>query len=387
MPEIQRTVIRPEYPQPSLCFYNSVTQKVQQDIWVELEQGLWQDYKIDNRLYNDALGETNQSKWKPVFENIYPVYPGFKIIDGQKIEDCFYDPKVTTKADKSSFYDAASKFLNRFYGEKIGVHLSGGLDSSLIICILKMLGIPFYLVGLQSNRYEFRTEKIIQNILAPLGIETVLLDMDEYPFYSDLLLTPKHQIPDSNIKVNKAHQAVADEFKRMRVTVVFTGQGGDTLLTEDMTKHKLKRFNIRNEFTFPWDEDLIYSPRGIKLISFFSCTDIIDQICSLRQNMKEDVQKWWARNFFKDILPRELSEYAYCADFFGHSMSGLEAAKQDIKLLFEESYELTGHPIFSPSQTDRMLETDVFSFEYKDYCEFCTKISIAVWYHSLFRKV
>ena len=30
--------------------------------------------------------------------------------------------------------------------------------------------------------------------------------------------------------------------------------------------------------------------------------------------------------------------------------------------------------------------TDVLSFEYKTYTDFCTKVSIAVWLHSLFRK-
>ena len=380
-------VIRGTIPQRSLSFYNKKTHSIQSNIWDELESGLWRKYNVDNRLYNDELNETNQSKWRPVFPDIFPIYPGFHWEEeSQSLKDTFYRPNLV-EATYESFMSAAEMFFHQFDGKHLGVHLSGGLDSSLIICLLNHFGIPFELVGLQSNRYEFRTERVVQDKLASLGKRYQLIDLDLYPFYSNLDKTPKHQIPDSYIKMNEADGAMASEFERLGVDIVLSGQGGDSLLTEDFRNiSQFKGFNINNEFTIPWEEDLLYAPRGIKLVSFFSDTNIIDQICSLRIGQGQDALKWWTRSFFKDLLPRELSEYAYFGDFFGHSVSGLEMAKPTIKLLFEEAFELIKHPIFSPQQTKAFLNEDILSFGYKEYCAFGTKVSIAVWLHSLFRK-
>lgn len=380
-------VKRGKIPQLSLSFYNNKTHSFQSNIWEELESGLWKEYNVSNRIYNDELNETNQSKWRPIFPDIYPVYPGFHWDEeSQALKDTLYRPNIR-EADYDTFMSAAETFFHKFEGKRLGVHLSGGLDSSLIICLLKHFDIPFDLVGLQSNRFEFRTERVVQEKLAPLGRSCQLIDMDIYPFYSNIDKTPKHQIPDSYIKMNDADCAVATAFSEKNVEVVLTGQGGDSLLAEDFRNiSQFKGFNIQNEFTFPWEEDFLYIPRGIQLVSFFSDKNIIDQISSLRAGQGSDALKWWARGFFKKLLPKELSEFAYYGDFFGHSMSGLELAKPTIKTLFEETYDLMGHPLFSPEQTKDFLNEDVFSFDYKKYSLYCTKISIAVWLHGLFRE-
>lgn len=380
-------VIRGTIPQRSLSFYNKKTNSIQSNIWEELESGLWLDYSIENRLYNEELNETNQSKWRPVFPDICPIYPGFYWDEeSQSLKDSFYKPNIV-EATYDTFLATAETFFHQFDGKRIGVHLSGGLDSSLIICLLNHFTIPFELVGLRSNRYEFRTECVVQEKLALMGKSCKLIDIDLYPYYGNLDKTPKHQIPDSYIKINDADNAVAIAFEERGVDVVLTGQGGDSLLVEDFRNiRQFKGFNIQNEFTFPWEEDLLYFPRGIELVSFFSDKNIIDQISSLRMGQSSDALKWWARNFFKNILPRELSEYAYFGDSFGQSMMGLEMAKTTIKELFEETYDLMRHPFFSPEQTKAFLNEDVFSFDYKKYSLYCTKISIAVWLHSLFRK-
>lgn len=380
-------VIRGTIPQRSLSFYNKKTRSLQSNIWKELEAGLWLKYSIDNRLYNEGLNETNQSKWRPIFPDIFPIYPGFHWDEeSQSLKDIFYRPNIV-EATYDSFMSTVETFFHQFEGKRLGVHLSGGLDSSLIICLLNHFGIPFDLVGLRSNRYEFRTECVVQEKLALMGKNCKLIDLDLYPYYGNLDKTPKHQIPDSYIKINDADSAVAIAFEEREVDVVLTGQGGDSLLAEDFRNiRQFKGFNIQNEFRFPWEEDLLYFPRGIELVSFFSDKNIIDQISSLRAGQGPDALKWWTRNFFKKILPRELSEYAYFGDSFGQSMMGLEMAKTTIKALFEETYDLIKHPLFSPEQTKAFLNEDVFSFDYKQYSLYCTKISIAVWLHSLFRK-
>ena len=371
--------------QSSLQFYNNQTHSFQQNIWNELEKGLWRQYNIDNRLYNDSIGESRLSEWKPIFPHIYPIYSGLKwdMVSNTYKEERYF-PQYDTKPGMQKFLSVAGKFFNKYKNKKIGVHLSGGLDSSLIICLLHYFHIPCVLIGLSTERFEFRTEREIQYKLMEYGEYSELIDLEQYPFYSNLLNTPKHQIPDSYIKQNEASKALATAFARQGVEIVFTGQGGDSLLV-DAIKPETTCFNIGNEFTFPWEQDLIYSPLGIELVSFFSDTNIIDSICSLRLGQKDDPLKWWARKTFKEFLPIELSDYAYCADYFGIAMSGLEAAKPEICLLCEEAYDLIKHPIFSPNGINDIMKTDVFSLEYKTYCAFCAKISISVWLHSLFR--
>lgn len=378
---MERRVIKGKYPQYTLSFYDKKQDCITSNIWKLLESGLWKEYNIDNRLYNNALGETKQCSWKPVLPNIYPIYPGFVWNNEKKcLDELLYKPKFVD-TDWSKFLDAATEYFAQYKDKKIGVHLSGGLDSSIIICLLHYLNIPFTPIGLVCNRFEFRTERTIQDKLAEYGDNAKLIDMEKYPFYSNLANTPKHQVPDSFIKMNDADGALAQAFADKGVDVVFTGQGGDTLLATEINSD-FAGYNIQNEFTFPWEQDLLYGPKGIKLVSVFSDTKIIDHIFSLRINQKDDPLKLWARQFFKPILPKELSDYTYRGDFFGLSISGLNDAIPSIKELFAEAYELTHHSIFLEKELDNC---DVFSLQYKTYTQLCTKISIAVWLHSLFR--
>ena len=43
-------------PQPSLSFVNTCSGKILTDIWTPLEEGLWQEFLVDNYLKNDKLG-------------------------------------------------------------------------------------------------------------------------------------------------------------------------------------------------------------------------------------------------------------------------------------------------------------------------------------------
>jgi len=332
---------------------------------------MWREFRIDDHLWNESLGATRQVEYKPLFEHIWPIYPGFRW-DLQKnclVEDRFTPSLVPMDIDK--FLGRCEKYFDKYKDKKIGVHLSGGLDSSLIIGILHHLDIPFYLFGLYTDRYEFRTERKIQEILAPLGIDTVLINNEDYPFYSCLDKIPAKQFPDGAIKANESAKAIALACKEKGIQVVFGGQGGDTLFVDETPLEPgAVSYNIGNEFDVSEESDLIYAPLGIELKSFYADKSIIEAIYNLRLGQKEDVWKDWARKYFRDFLPKELSEYHYVADFFGISMSGLEAAKPTIKKLFEKAYELLRHEIFSPISTEKMLTTNVFAFDFKMYIDF-----------------
>lgn len=372
--------------QPSLKFFDHKTGKILLDIWDKLERGLWSDFSIDNALYNDSIGEVRQDKWKYVLPNLTTINPGFVWdYNSNTLKEELYKPNYT-KADINSFLNKVHEFFYQFENKRIGVHLSGGFDSGLIICLLKYFHIPFVAVGLYSDRFEFRTEHRIQEILADYADDAVLIDFEDYPFYANLDKKPKHQVPDANIKMLDASTAVAETFASKGCDVVFSGQGGDTLFVDDIDWSTFRGYNIGNEFLFPWEQDFIYKPLGIELISIYSDTNIIDQVTSLRSGQPEDPLKLWARHFFRKFLPVELAEFTYASDFFGLSMDGLNQAKPHIKSLFEEAHDYIKHPIFAPAGIRDMMKIDVFSLEYRTYCALCTKISIATWLHSLFRK-
>ena len=371
--------------QPSLSFYNHKTKSFQKAIWAELEGGMWREYMIDNFVSNEAVGNDYPEKWKPVFPQITPIIPGYRWNEEQsKLEHRYYYPKRMEAVSLNTFLEAVERFFDKFRNKKIGVHLSGGLDSTLIICLLRYFNIPFVLGGLESKRFEMRTERHIQHKIREYGETSFLIDIEDVPFFGGLDCVPKHQVPDEHIRGNDADRVLADAFQKAGVEVVFSGQGGDSLLMEDET-HGLARYNLGFEFQLPWSQEHFYGPRGIQLISFFADEHIIDQISNLRLGQQEDSAKLWARHFFREFLPRELSEYCYVGDYFGLTLDGLERAKPLIKCLMEESYELTQHVLFAPKQADSFLKTNVYALEIKDYIDFCSRISVAVWLHSLFR--
>lgn len=373
------------HPESMLSFYNYGDMQVQSHIWDELKAGLWKTFNIENFLFNNLLPSDDVDKNKPIFEGFHQIVAGTQWSkELNRLIQCLYTPVRYEHCSLNDLIEAAGKYFMSLKAKRIGVHLSGGFDSSLIMAILKQLGIPFVPVGLKSETFEFRTERQIQDIMMEWGEDGLLIDIEDHPHYSDLDKIAIHQIPDSDIKTVSGANAMAEAFAARGCDVVFTGLGGDSLFVDAIPDINQLQFNIGNEFINPTEADRIYAPRGIRLVSFFAHTEIINIICSAREGKKLDFLKLWARQWAKSILPNELTEKSYCADFFGLSMWGLEQARPTIKRLMEESYEISGNPCFNADNTRRFLEQDVYSFEYRDYINYCGLISIASWFHSLF---
>ncbi len=371
--------------QPSLRFFNHREKCFQDSIWEELEMGMWQQYNIDGFMVNETIGNDHPELWESVFPYIIPIIPGYQWnVNKSQLELNLYHPRKLDFVSINTFLKTSEMFFDKYRNKKIGVHLSGGLDSTLIICLLKHFNIPFVLGGLEVKRFEMRTERYIQQKIREYGETSFLIGLEETPYFSGLECVPKHQVPDEHIRGNEADRALADAFQREGVEVVFSGQGGDSLLMEN-EKDCFAQYNIGFEFQLPWSQDHFYGPRGIELVSFYADERVVDQISNLRLGQNEDPAKLWARHFFRDFLPKELSDFCYVGDYFGLTLDGLERAKPTIKLLLEEAYDLTHHKYFSSRQVERTLKANVYTFEIKEYLEFCSRISIAVWLHSLFR--
>ncbi|MDE6568689.1 MAG: hypothetical protein K2K70_13300, partial [Lachnospiraceae bacterium] len=210
-----------------------------------------------------------------------------------------------------------------------------------------------------------------------------LLNMEDYPFYSNFNNYPTAQLPTGLFKSSSGIKALVSEFEARGCDVVLTGQGGDTLFVDEIRSLEKLKFNIDDEFICHEERDLFYSPRKISLISFYAHRPIINVISNARIGRTIDPLKIWARNWFKDFLPRELVEYSYCADFQARTMWGLEEAKPTIKKLMDQAGEYLKHPLFYKKNINRFINKDVFAFEPSEYILFCSSLAIAVWVNSL----
>ena len=370
-------------PQPSLSFIDIKANKKQDNIWKELEGGIWRNFDIQSYLDNNLLLPQQKHLQKPVFSEILQIEPGV-LYDGNTKQlklDLYYPKDI--KSDFNLFISAAEHFFSNLNAKRIGVHLSGGLDSSIIISLLRYLDIPFVPIGLYSETFEFRTERRIQEKLLEWGEDGELIAIEEFPFYSGIKAIPKHQIPCGLFKGYAGSMALAKAFHKKGCDVVLTGQGGDSLFVESSENILARGFNIGDEFMNGEEIDLVYQPYGIRLVSFYSSQNLIDIIVNERKGQKEDALKWWARKWMKDLLIPELSEYAYFADFLGLTMWGLHNSLPDIKELLEEASDFLHNPIFFSKNIRKFISQDIYSFEHKDYIKFCGLISIAVWLHSL----
>lgn len=389
---MNKQITIPRYYDSSFRFYDVAKGTIKHDIWHELQGGLWKEFNIDAFLGNEEKYAENVEHKENIenqlmFPNLAIIEPGHEWNAEKNDTDIVYTPiKLETSCTYDTLMRTVEHYFNQFGEKKVGVHLSGGLDSSIIIAWLHELNIPFVAIGFKSNRWEFRTEHRIQEIMADYADEAELIDVDEYPFYSNIDRIPKVQTPyAAYIKNWSVNSEMAKRFKAHGVDVVFSGQGGDSLLVVPVNKDKQLTFAIGDEFEVNSEKDLVYSPLGMQLHSPYANIDIIQQISSLRIEQKVDASKWWARHFFREILPHELRDYCYAADMFGLSQSGLEQSKPLIKELFEETYDITENHNFSPSSTKRFLERNVFELEFKTYIEYTSYIAVAAWYHALFR--
>ena len=388
-----KKVIRPEYYDRSFRFYNTKSDCIQENIWDELQQGLWQHFDIDAFLNNERqyainVEQKDKIQKRLMFPNLAIIEAGYKWNKAKQDTEIEYTTiPLKKECTRDTLMRALEEYFSRFKGEKLGVHLSGGLDSSIIMAWLRELGIPFTAIGFKSNRWEFRTEHRVQEAMAEYASHAELIDIDDYPFYNNIQDCPKCQTPYGiAFKDFDISRAIVKRFKELGVTTVFSGQGGDTLFVEPVENDISVELAVGDEFDISGENDLYYAPAGMKLLTPYADKSIIQQITSLRIGEKEDISKWWARDFFKDILPTELSRYNYVADMFGLSQSGLENAKPTIEGLFAETYDITGNSNFSPSETKRFIGYNVFEMEFKNYVDYCARISVAAWYHTLFRK-
>lgn len=338
-----------------------------------------QEILVENFEYNTLKGVLKRNEWKPTLGDWLPLYDGMYWNEKKGIvEDLIYIPEIK-KVSFEDLIEAAQSFFMQFEGRHLGVQLSGGLDSSIIICLLSYLKIPFSLVGMCSDRFEFRTERKIQEILYELGQKTVLIDYEDFLPFSNILDVPQHPYPDMISNNYSTEKIMAQYCHELGIEVLLSGGGGDNVFGEEVTNLWELKPQV---FVDEWSKNFVYAAHGVEIRSFYAEKEIIDCLYNLRFGQKEDNAKIWARNAFKDILPQQLVNYTYCADFWGLYISGLHNALPDLQFLFEEVYRLTQFKSFSSEAISDLLSQDYLNAKKEKYQKIESRIAFAIWLYS-----
>lgn len=372
--------------QPSLRFHHRPSGEVVNSIWRELRlEGLWRQADFAAHEANTLKGAGDRSGWLPIFAEWFPLDAGQTWCPHtNRAIDPIHISSAIGEGSLKDFLEAARTFFARFNGRKIGVQLSGGFDSSLIIGLLRHFGIPHGLVGLESARYEFRTERTIQHRLAEQNSDVILIDEATCLPCSRLREIPAHQVPDLLSSLNLAQDYdMAVACKRLGIEVLLSGGGGDNLLGAAVTMDPAACAWRPQTFTDSFLVDLVYRPMGIEFLSFFGDPGIVDACFRLRRGQGNDTLKKWARRFFSDFVPRELAEYTYCADFWGRYIDGLCAALGPMRELHSEARELSGNAFFDAVWLERLLAEDLYRPRKELYQRIEARISAAVWVVSM----
>ena len=288
------------------------------------------------------------------------------------------------EANLSTVFDCIKKYRKAFENKKIGVELSGGLDTSLIIESLRHLNIDISLMGFVSDRFEFRTERMIQEKYKSEIKNTICIPYEKCIPFCALPDAPLHPFPTGSSLLHHRQQLTADAAKQLGVDILLNGDAGDSLLCHDLSNfssnHFLENYH-RWMISDDWMNVHICKPIGISYISAFSLPAITRVFLKLRNGQKEDSKKMWARNYFKNILPFELSNYAYKASHDGWVANGLKTFSHDIYKICEVAYDIIRHPLIHPEKMTQSALGYEFS-RHADQVQFLAKLSFATWVYS-----
>jgi hypothetical protein len=367
--------------QPNLSFFNTKSGLLQANIWSELDSGCWKTAQFKIHETNTLNGVLNRANMAPVLPDLIPleVDQSWNHLE-KRIEENLLQPKLLNSG-LEDFLCKSKAFFEKFSSKHIAVQLSGGVDSSLIIGLLKLLGIKHSLIGYYNRRYEFRTESYIQKILAEACGDAILINYEDHLPYSGLLNTPPHQYPDMTCCGLSANQAMASACHDAGIEILLTGCGGDIALGDSVENQDCSW--IPAIFNYCWFQDIVFTPKKVTLLSFFSDHDILECLWNLRRGQKSDPKKLWARNFFRDFLPRELVGYTYKADFWGLYIDGLINSLPQLHQIHGKAYDLSESSYFSEDKLNHILKNDLNNCDQQLYQRLEARISSAVWINSL----
>lgn len=353
---------------------------------IEIARG----FKIDS-YYNFLSNGVNTLRRPGVykyFSGLAAVPPG-AIVNTEnthyEITSQIKNYKVDYSKSISELFQEIKIILGEFDNKTIGVELSGGLDSSLIIETLLKFGIEPILIGFSSEKFEFRTERIIQKIYEERVKESIILKYENCFAFDNLKETPKHPIPVTESHFFNRHLIVATKAKEFKIDILFSGEAGDQLLS--FPNNSINNSLLPTEFSYwclaeQWSNQYVFQKLGVNYLSGMALGALPSLIMSLRGVQPWDPMKLWARKKFKECLPKELSEFAYTAFHNGWVADGLHNAADTIEEISENAFKHLKIDNLSPHKMK--FQAKAYSkFDEEKRKSFLLNLAFVSWYSAI----
>ena len=327
----------------------------------------------------------NPYHYTPVIDGLYPIPPksSWHYLKGEfiQIRDNFID--TTVDYHLSDMMHVAYLYMKKVKG-RIAVELSGGLDTSIVIGLLREINRDPYLIGAESSRFEFRTERFIQKKLSIEPSKTNLFaDTEGLPFFN-LTGVPTHFLPNKSSLFYYSNIPTLNAAKNFHTSIILNGIGLDSLLIDAVGPANKRYWFDASNIDDGWANDYIFEPNGIAYVNVATIPFVRKILIALRKGQQEDVQKLWARNYFRGQIPEELSKFAYKASFGAVYYEGLEVSRKEILYIASDFYSLTGMLEYTTDSINRLIDR-VLSFDCESEFLFFGLLSYAVWAYKLKR--
>lgn len=322
--------------------------------------------KINDKVLFDYLSagsygnETKETFFKDIIKllpgtylEVYIAEAGIKCIEKEwwqlKVNDEYYeenDISIISKSIKDIFYDSVKLRLRS--DVEIGTCLSGGLDSSGIVCVLdeitkgKSGNKLFTIVSGESDNLDYKYSKEIaeyvhgNHIIRRIDKEESFSDLKKFIWHNDEPL-----IKASMFGGYKVYQLA----KENNVKVVFDGQGLDEyaggyyqmpyIEYMNYLKKNKSRNLFRNHIDYLIKEENYTEQTLTKVLNMYNLKKALHKFTSkrLRLNLLKSVKGWFNRDFLvENIRKSQLYNTAEVED--------VRIAKDDVKL---KNYKLFKH--------------------------------------------
>ena len=276
-----------------------------------------------------------------------------------------------------------SRYLSIDKTSRFAVELSGGLDTALIIVLLRAFGIEPILIGIESSRYEFRTERAIQEYFRSTARQARLIPQSKIRAFGNLTQVPCHALPDPASLYYVRHQTIAEMAASLGARHVLTGDTGDNLLSLDISSAGMEviRSHDRWGLSKDWVDTFVYEPLGLHCISAFSLQDVARTLLGMREGCAADPMKLWARRQWSALLPYELSHYAYKASHDNWIVDCLSLAADEISKVAARAYDMLPIQSLAPAallqDSERYVDLDI-----QQQHRFLETLAFSTWLHS-----
>ncbi|MDB4395941.1 asparagine synthase-related protein [Akkermansiaceae bacterium] len=332
--------------------------------------------------YNNIMtGMNKRQSWEPIFRDVNILYEGMY---RSQLDGAIIDPVMSTSVEQSPmnrdlFIERFKDFLLPFKESQLGVQLSGGLDSGVIIGLLNALELDYSLIGMQSGRYEFRTESHVQNLYKSSGKEVYLLDYEDYLPFSGIENIPNVDIPDVVSVDCSSAIKMAELCRSLGIEVLLSGMGGDVVFVEDANSASRSQLWKPQTHACDWIRKYVYQPAGVDYLSPYTDLGLAESIYHMRRGEPADPFKKWARNYFRDYIPRELADFTYCGDYWSMYLDGFSQNRHHILDAYESIQRESGIEIYKADTIISKIEKGDILRDKKSFSEYEYLYSLLSW--------